>query len=166
HWTHVGGGQTQALKSQAEALGIAARCRFLGARDQSEVLALYRTSDLFVLPCRVADDGDRDGLPNVLVEASSQGLAVLSTSIAGVPELIEDGLNGRLCEPENVPALAAALAEMIANPEMRWRLGKAAMARVKASFDHESTIEALEALFQGRPIPQAIPPARPPEATG
>ncbi|MGL4729201.1 MAG: glycosyltransferase, partial [Bosea sp. (in: a-proteobacteria)] len=47
HWTHVGGGQTQALKSQAEALGMAARCRFLGARDQSEVLALYRTSDLF-----------------------------------------------------------------------------------------------------------------------
>jgi glycosyltransferase involved in cell wall biosynthesis len=160
-WTHVGGGQTQALKAQAETLGLDTRCRFLGARDQSEVLALYRTSDLFVLPCRVADDGDRDGLPNVLVEASSQGLAVLSTTIAGVPELIEDGINGRLCEAESVPALVAALTELMIDPEKRWRLGKAAMARVKTSFDHQSTIDALEALFQGRPIPpESLPEAR------
>jgi glycosyltransferase involved in cell wall biosynthesis len=158
-WTHVGGGGLgPTLQQQAAALGLSGRCRFLGARDQAEVLELYRSSDLFVLPCRVADDGDRDGLPNVLVEASSQGLACVSTPVGGVAELIEDGINGCLCPSDDTTALAIAIGDLIVAPTERFRLGKAALLRVRASFDHQETVGALYALFR-QSAPQAQPHA-------
>lgn len=147
-WTHVGGGERVAqLKEQAAAAGLADRCLFRGAQDQSVVLDLYRASDLFVLPCRIASDGDRDGLPNVLVEAASQGLCALSTAVSGVVELIDDGVNGALVAADDVPALASRLAGLMADPSERYRLGKAAMLRVRSTFDHATTITALWALF-------------------
>ena len=76
HFSHIGGGpDLDRLKRRAEALGIARRCTWLGARPQQDVLAAMRAHDVFVLPSRIADDGDRDGLPNVLLEAQSQALA-------------------------------------------------------------------------------------------
>ena len=81
-------------------LGLADRIDWLGPQDQMAVLGHYREADIFVLPCRVAADGDRDGLPNVLVEAQSQGLACVSTDVGGVPELIEHGVNGLLVAPD------------------------------------------------------------------
>jgi glycosyltransferase involved in cell wall biosynthesis len=147
-WSHVGGGDlVSGLKRRAASLGIHERCVFLGAMDQSAVLELYRRSDLFVLPCRIASDGDRDGLPNVLVEASSQGLTVLSTPVSGVVELIDDGFNGALVPPDDPRALATRMAGLIRDPQVRYRMGKAAMARVRADFDHTVTNEALWRLF-------------------
>ena len=158
-WTHIGGGERIAdLKRQAADLGIVERCTFLGTRDQAEVLSMYRQSDLFVLPCRIAGDGDRDGLPNVLVEASSQGLAVLSTPISGVVEFIDDGVNGALVPPEDASALALKIVDLAGNPALRYRLGKAAMLRVRRDFDHTVTITALFKLFaEGRPTPDTLP---------
>ena len=72
-------------------------------------LAAYRGADIFVLASKIASDGDRDGLPNVLMEAQSQGLACVATSLAGIPELIEDGVTGLLVPPGDPAALAAAL---------------------------------------------------------
>lgn len=147
-WVHVGGGErVSQLKAQAKAAGIAARCDFRGAQDQAVVLDLYRASDLFVLPCRIASDGDRDGLPNVLVEAASQGLCVVSTPISGVVELVEDGVNGALVPADDVGALSRCLADLIAAPDRRYRLGKVAMAKVRSSFDHATTIVQLGQLF-------------------
>lgn len=148
-FVHIGGGEELSkLKAQAETLGLASRITWLGSRAQEEVLAKYRESDLFVLPCRIASDGDRDGLPNVLVEASSQGLACISTTVSGVPELLSDGVNGLLVPPEDAQALSAALARAIADPELRLRLGAAAETRVRANFDHKSSIEELTRLFR------------------
>jgi glycosyltransferase involved in cell wall biosynthesis len=148
HWTHVGGGEAVAsLKQRAAQLGIAERCTFRGALEQIEVLGLYRNSDLFVLPCRIASDGDRDGLPNVLVEASSQGLALLSTPVSGIVELVEDGVNGALSPPDDPMALALRMEALIRDPHERYRLGCAAMARVRSHFDHTVTISALRTLF-------------------
>lgn len=148
HWTHVGGGEAAAsLKQRAAHHGIAERCTFRGALEQTEVLGLYRSSDLFVLPCRIASDGDRDGLPNVLVEASSQGLALLSTPISGIVELVEDGINGALCPPDDPEALALRMEALIRDPHERYRLGQAAMKRVRRHFDHNVTIGALRTLF-------------------
>lgn len=148
-FVHIGGGEVLSkLKAQAETLGLTSRITWLGSRAQEEVLAKYRESDLFVLPCRIASDGDRDGLPNVLVEASSQGLACISTTVSGVPELLSDGVNGLLVPPEDAQALSAALARAIADPELRLRLGAAAETRVRANFDHKSSIEELTRLFR------------------
>ena len=146
---HIGGGEgLPRLRELASRLGIADRVNWLGALAQKEVLAHYRKADLFALACRIAGDGDRDGLPNVLVEASSQRLPCVSTAISGIPELITDAENGLLVEPDDPRALAAALARAIANPGLRRALGEAAERRVRADFDHRSSIGQLVGLFE------------------
>ncbi|MGE0004338.1 MAG: glycosyltransferase family 4 protein [Parvibaculaceae bacterium] len=146
---HIGGGELlDALKAQAGRLELTRRIDWLGARAQDDVLAHYRAGDLFVLPCRVASDGDRDGLPNVLVEASSQRLACVSTRISGVPELLTDDVDGLLVPPDDPRALSAALARAIREPGLRRRLGDAAERRVRAAFDHKAGNAQLVALFE------------------
>ena len=147
-WTHIGGGDLlPALGAQAEGLGLAGRLDWRGSLPQDAVLAAYRDSDLFVLACRIARDGDRDGLPNVVVEALSQRLCVLSTTVSGVSELVEDGVNGVLVGPEDADALAAGLARLIADPALRRRLARAGEKRVRQAFGHQRSIAALAKLF-------------------
>jgi glycosyltransferase involved in cell wall biosynthesis len=154
---HIGGGgQALGLREEAARLGIAERIEWRGARPQPEVLAAYRAADLFVLAAKIAPDGDRDGLPNVLVEAQSQGLACVATRLSGILELIQDGSTGLLMPPADPPALAAALARLIAAPALRARLGAAGEARVRAAFDADIAIEALARKFglvQSAPAP-------------
>lgn len=147
-FVHVGGGEKLSeLKEQAARLSLTERLDWQGAQAQDEVLACYRSADLFVLACRIARDGDRDGLPNVLLEAASQGLCCVSTAISGVPEFLVDGENGLLTEPDNPAALAASIETAIRDPALRARLGSAAEARVRSAFNHRTSIEKLRALF-------------------
>ena len=151
-WNHIGGGELlPKLKEQADALRLSDRITWLGALAQTEVIKRYRVSDLFVLPCRIAPNGDRDGLPNVLVEAQSQALACLSTPVSGVPELVVDGETGRLVPPDDPAALAGALETLIRDPHLRERLGEAGKARVQAEFSYEGGIVSLMNLFEGEP---------------
>jgi glycosyltransferase involved in cell wall biosynthesis len=150
HWrlTHVGGGPLRpALERQAANLGLAGRIDWRGAETQAAVLAHYRNADLFVLASRIARDGDRDGLPNVLMEAQSQGLACLATRVAAIPELIDDGATGALVPPEDVAALAAALVRLIGDPAQRRRLGQAGQQRIRADFDMKGGIDSLARLL-------------------
>ena len=148
HWHHVGGGELLgALTAQAEALGITDRITWHGSQPQEAVLALYRSADAFVLPCRVAQDGDRDGLPNVFMEAMSQGLPCLSTPVSGVPEIIDNGETGLLVPPDDPDALADALETLITTPSFRAELGRKAEANVRGQFDHTVCIERLLQLF-------------------
>ncbi|QRM53885.1 glycosyltransferase [Sinorhizobium sp. BG8] len=145
---HIGGGeQLPKLQALARELGIADRVTWKGALDQKDVLEHYRQADLFVMACRVTDDGDRDGLPNVLVEAASQRLACVATDISGIPELFTDRENGLLVPPEQPQAMATALETAIRDPQLRVRLGDAAEARVRNDFDHVSSIGQLRTLF-------------------
>ena len=151
HWqlTHIGGGPlARPLSERAESLGLGGRISWLGPQSQQEVLAQYRQADLFVLASKVAESGDRDGLPNVLMEAQSQGLACLSTAVAAIPELIEDGTSGTLVPPEDPKALADALARLIAAPALRARLGRAGEMRVRRDFDMIRGIDALDRLLR------------------
>jgi glycosyltransferase involved in cell wall biosynthesis len=146
HWrfTHIGGGPLKRqLMELARSLGLAERCRFAGALPQQQVREAYREADLFALPCRVDTSGDRDGLPNVIVEASSQGLAVISTPVSGIPELVEDGVNGCLVPADQPQALADALLALGRDQERRERLGAAGQQRVHAQFSHRAGIAAL-----------------------
>jgi glycosyltransferase involved in cell wall biosynthesis len=147
---HIGGGELlEQLKAQADRLGIAGRIGWHGAQPQERVIALYREADIFVLPSRIAPDGDRDGLPNVLVEAASQRLACLSTTISGIPELIEDGRHGVLVEPEDAQLLCGGLLRLARDPQLRQTMGDAANRRVREQFDHVVSIGQLMALFGG-----------------
>lgn len=162
-WVHVGDGALlPALKRQAEAAGLAGRITWLGARPHADVLAALRRADLFVLACRIAADGDRDGLPNVLLEAQSQGIACVATSISAIPELIDDGRTGLLVPPGDADALAKAMALLIREPALRQRLGRAGLKRVHAAFAMEPGIDRLAAWFglEQRPVECASPSMR------
>ncbi len=153
---HVGGGALlPRLKQRAEALGIAGRVTWFGALPQDAVLTRYRAADLFVLASRVARDGDRDGLPNVLMEAQSQGLACLATWVSGIPELIDDGTTGCLVPPQDTATLADALAALISDPQRRLALGTAGQAALRRDFDAERSIERLAVKFRLRTLAAA-----------
>jgi glycosyltransferase involved in cell wall biosynthesis len=133
-WVHIGGGGLHtALVAQATAAGIADRIDWRGACDQPQVIASMRDADLFVLPSRIATDGDRDGLPNVLMEAASQRLPILSTAVSAIPEFIQSGVHGILSD-DTPEALAAAIADLADDPTRTERLADAALARLKADF--------------------------------
>ncbi len=144
-FVHIGGGDlSQALKARAKELGLSEHIEWRGARDQGEVISALREADIFMLPSRIASDGDRDGLPNVLMEAASQELPILSTSVSSIPEFIENGRQGILVEPD-AGQLGAALAKMIADPEGRARLAAAARTRLVESFGMDAGIDLLSA---------------------
>jgi glycosyltransferase involved in cell wall biosynthesis len=150
HWrlVHVGGGPLkQKMQKRARALGIAERITWRGALAHEELLLEYRKADLFALACRIARDGDRDGLPNVLAEAQSQGVACVGTRVSGIPELIRDGVTGVLVEEQDPSSFAAALAALIADPARRRTLGAAGQARVRAVFALEANFERLAVKF-------------------
>ncbi len=145
---HVGGGPLLGrLQAQARELGIAERIRWHGAIAQQEVLARYREADIFALPSRISDDGDRDGLPNVLMEAQSQKLPCIATVVSGIPELIEDGTTGLLVPERDRDALTGALLRLIDDPAMRRRLGQAGFERTRRSFAMEAGIDRLVERF-------------------
>lgn len=150
HYDHVGGGRLQErLRSQAERLGLAARVTWRGPLPSDAVLEAYRSADLMVMACRIGDDGDRDGLPNALLEAASQELAIVASRITAIPELIEDGVEGCLVPAEDLFALRDAIAALIGDPATRLRLGRAGRARVLADFAMEPGLDRLAARLAG-----------------
>ncbi len=153
HWefVHIGDGEElAALKKLGNRLELSARIRWLGALPQQQVLQWYRRADVFVLACRVGADGDRDGLPNVLLEALSQRLAILSTKMSGIPELIEHAVHGLTVPPRDIGLLSFELNRLITNPELRTRLGEAGFRRVHNQFSLETHINHIAAQFNLR----------------
>ena len=109
-----------------------------------------------MLAAKIAANGDRDGLPNVLMEAQSQRLPCIATSLSGIPELIEDGTTGLLLPPGDPVALAARIERLIRDPEWRAVLGAAGEARVRRAFDMRTGIDLLAMRFG---LPAAAIPA-------
>jgi len=147
-WVHIGDGALiDTLKRIAERLGLQERITWAGACPQTQVIEQYAKADLFILPSRIAADGDRDGLPNVLVEAQSQGLCCLSTRLPAIAELIDDGATGWLVPADDAGALAAALAQLIGDPDLRKRLGNAGLKKVRRDFSHHTGLTKLARRF-------------------
>ena len=150
HWelVHVGGGPLrEAMVAKAERLGLAERISWRGATAQAALIEAYREADVFALASRIAKDGDRDGLPNVLMEAQSQAVACVATRVSAIHELIESGVTGLLVPPESAPELAQALAGLITNPALRRTLGGAGQQRVARDFGMQSNLARLAAKF-------------------
>lgn len=151
HWrfVHVGGGPLLgALKQQGAALGLSDRIDWRGAQAEDDVRAAYRAADLFVLASRVDANGDRDGLPNVLLEALSQGCAVVATAVSAIPELVVDGVTGALALPGDPAAFAAAIVRVARDPALRIRLAAAGEARVRRDFPLARGIDVIAGLLQ------------------
>lgn len=136
-----------ALTAQIASLGLAEEVTLPGACTQRELVPALQRADLFALTPFVTEDGDRDGVPNVLVEAMACGLPVVSTAVAGVPELVRDGENGLLAPAHDVDAIAAALRRLLGDGELRARMGAAARQTVLDGFDLRSGARQMLALF-------------------
>ncbi|MGD1883386.1 MAG: glycosyltransferase family 4 protein [Paracoccaceae bacterium] len=143
HWTHIGGGALKdEMSARAAKHGINDKITWRGACDQPEVIEAMRQADLFVLPSRVAQDGDRDGLPNVLMEAASQLLPILSTPVSAIPEFITNDVHGLLCS-DDPQLLARAIGRFAAEPKLGPRLADIAYARLIKDFQMQPGVSKL-----------------------
>jgi glycosyltransferase involved in cell wall biosynthesis len=129
-------------------LGLQHRVRLAGPMSQAALFDEYQAASVLCLPCRIVEDGDRDGIPNVLAEAMACGLPVVSTAVSGIPELVEDGVNGLLVPAERPEAVAEALCRLHADPALAARLGRAARATIRERFDADQSVRQLVALFR------------------
>ncbi|MCI0588616.1 MAG: glycosyltransferase family 4 protein [Planctomycetes bacterium] len=123
------------IEAQIRALRLESAVLLDGPLDQEEVRGWYREASVFALPCRLGSDGDRDGVPNVLVEAAASGVPIVSTPVSGIPELVRDGETGLVVPPRDPSALASAIERLLESPELRARLREGARALVEERFD-------------------------------
>ncbi|HJZ48103.1 MAG TPA: glycosyltransferase [Roseiflexaceae bacterium] len=143
-----GGPLHDELSAQIERLKLADHVTLEGERSQKELIPIIQRADIFALAPFVTEDGDRDGIPNVLVEAMACGLPVVSTTVAGIPELVQHGQNGLLVAPRDTAALADALLALLDDQGRRIQLGAAARASVVEHFDLRSAARRIAALFE------------------
>ena len=151
HFVHIGGGQDiMKLRRKAESLGLTEKIDWRGPQSNEHVLNAYREADIFVLPCQIAKDGDRDGLPNVLLEAQSQKLPCISTDISGIPELVENNVTGLLVKQRDPNELAVAMQKLLTDASLRSRLGQAGYKRVRERFSFIDSVEQIINQFPKR----------------
>ena len=135
--TLVGAGlpwPTAVIRRRIRAHGLRARVFLPGFVSHDRMSELYAAADIFVMPSVVHHTGDRDGIPNVIMEALSHGLPVVATRVSGIPEVIEDGVTGRLVPQRDPEALADAIEALAADRDRALALARAGQARVRAMY--------------------------------
>jgi glycosyltransferase involved in cell wall biosynthesis len=147
------------LQQRIDRLDLGSHVRLLGAHDQEALLDQYRTADVFALACVVAADGDRDGIPVSLMEAMACELPVVTTAVAGIPELVEDGISGLLVPARDPIALADALGALLVDAALRTRLGRRGRRAVEAGFESEDTAAQMAGVFR-EVVQRAAPDGR------
>ncbi len=136
-----------ALAAQIDEFRLTGVVTLEGAMTHAELVALYRHADVFALAPRITDDGDRDGIPNVIAEAMATGVPVVSTDVSGVPELVIHGQTGLLARPNDPASFADALERLLADPAQAASLARAARQRLVRDFDLWTTTRQLHALI-------------------
>ena len=148
----VGYGEEQArLQAQIDRLGLTDQVRLVGKLAREQVIERYAHAAVYVQPSRIAADGDRDGIPNVLLEAMAMGLPVVASRVSGIPELVGDGDNGLLVEADQPAALADAITRLLKQPALCASLGCRARATVTELFDNDRNLRLLCTLLQRPP---------------
>jgi colanic acid/amylovoran biosynthesis glycosyltransferase len=142
------GGDEATLRALIRQWDLAEMVTLRGAIPNHEIMQAYREHDIFALASVVAPNGDRDGIPVVMMEAGAMGLPLVSTQVAGIPELVQNGRTGLIAPPQDPAALADALATLAANPEQRQRYGAAAKTLVEAEYGIASNAQRLVELFR------------------
>jgi len=139
--------QSERVRSLIQKLHLEETLEISGGVTQEALRGIYAECAIFVLPCQIVSNGDRDGIPNVLVEAMAMEIPVLSTAISGIPELIENKANGLIVPQKDARALADALEIYLRNPDFRIQMGEAGRGTVCERFDSKKTNVALKGLF-------------------
>jgi glycosyltransferase involved in cell wall biosynthesis len=144
------GPQAELLREMVEENGLQDCVHLEGIVFQENLKEHLNRADIIALPCVVAKDNDMDGIPNSLMEGMAMALPAVSTTLSGIPELIEHNQNGLLIPPNDAPALAGALARLISDRALRQRLGEAGRAKIVAEYDIEKNSRQLLDIFQRR----------------
>jgi glycosyltransferase involved in cell wall biosynthesis len=139
-----GGDEEPRLRALAGRLDLGTRVVFEGPIANEHVYSVMNRDDVFVCPSRIMPDGERDGIPVALLETMAAGIPIVSTTVSGIPELVEDGINGYLVRPDDAEALAACLARLLSDPSARRRISDAAQRTVRRDFALEVAIERLD----------------------
>jgi glycosyltransferase involved in cell wall biosynthesis len=135
------------LQEWIDAHDLAGEVTLHGDRPQQELIPAFQNATLFVLTPFQTEDGDRDGIPNVLVESMAVGVPVITTAVAGIPELVEHNQNGLLYQPHDVEGISSGITELLRNPEKRRQMGDAGSKKVREQFDVAQAAQRLKALF-------------------
>ena len=139
------GNQRGALAAQITRLQLEDRVRLLGNHSQADVKAHIQQAAMLIAPCVISADGDRDGLPTILVEAMALGTPCISTNIVGIPELIRDQSTGLLAPPSDPSALADTIARLLNDPALAVRLATNARALIERDYNiHANTAQLRE----------------------
>lgn len=145
----VGKGKNERkLKATCRLLGIQKNVTFKGWQNPQQIKHLYVDSDIFVLPSIIASNGDRDGIPNVLLEAMASGTPVISTPVSGITEVILHEYNGLLVPERDSNRLANAIFALLKNETYGRYLSKNALDVVRQKFDSEKCNQFLRSLFE------------------
>ena len=129
-------------------LGLGSYADCPGTKPHHEVLEYYRRADLFVVGCEVAANGDRDGIPNVLVESMAMGVPVVATDVSAIPELVTNEETGLLVPSRDPEELARAMERLLTDMDLRGRVIAAAQKRVARDFDNRKLITELAAIYR------------------
>jgi glycosyltransferase involved in cell wall biosynthesis len=150
HCAIIGEGPLEdALRSQVERDQLQANVTLSGPLSEPEIAARLTSATVFALPCVVEPDGGMDNLPTVIMEAMASALPVVSTAVAGVPEMVENGASGLLVEQHDPPALAAAIEQLITDRDLAQQFGARGRKIAEERFAIESTVGSLRTyLFQ------------------
>jgi colanic acid/amylovoran biosynthesis glycosyltransferase len=147
----IGSGENEPeLAERIQHWGVQDRVRLIAYRAHPEIIEAYRQYDVFVLASTIASDGDRDGIPVVLMEAGAMGMPLISTEVSGIPELVQHEQTGWVVPPGDPEALADAIELLDGDPELRARLGQNARSLVEEEFDSEKNAHRLLAVFHSK----------------
>jgi glycosyltransferase involved in cell wall biosynthesis len=147
--TLIGDGDDRdAIKELIKRLNLENECQWLGTQTHEEVLNQFKRSDLFVLGCEIAPNGDRDGIPNVLVESLAMGVPALSTHISAIPEILINEETGLTVEPKDPEAMAQAMERLLTDKKLREHLITSGKELVATKFDNKQLIGDLAAIFR------------------
>jgi glycosyltransferase involved in cell wall biosynthesis len=141
------------LTALRDQLGLHDEVELVGERNGEEVLRAYQGADIFALTPCVTADGDRDGVPNVIVEAMACGLPVVTTDAGGITEVVRHGVNGLVASPHDVGTLAGHLSDLVADATRRRTLGEAGRRVVEERFDVRAAAHQLSLVFAGAARP-------------
>ena len=152
----IGAGPLEAeLRAQIGQLDLANQVELLGPRPQSEVIERLRGAAAFVAPCVDGSDGNRDGLPTVLLEAMALGIPCISTDVTGIPEIVRHDDTGLLVPQRDVVALTAAIEELLTDPSKGVYLARRARRLIESEFDIHQNASRIRDLFHELPAVQA-----------
>ena len=136
------------LGAKIDMLNLSSRINLLGSLSQRAVLEKIQAADIFALASVIDAQGASDVFPTVILEAMASARPVVSTRLAGIPELVVDGETGVLVSPGDTAALTCALEQLLRDPELRLRFGRAGRARIEQHFRIEDTVAPLLKLFE------------------